>query len=85
MKFLTLAKVSPGAWSRLAHDLPTACYEGMKSAYVTYGQYDLVIEWEAKDLDAANKVMRHMAGSGLITSETLVVASTLKEFGQIPI
>lgn len=83
MKFLTLAKVSPGAWSRLANDLPAACYEGMKSAYVTYGQYDLVIEWEAEDIDTANKVMKHMTGSGLITSETLVVASTLKEFGKI--
>lgn len=82
MKFITLAKVRPGAWSRLAHDLPAACYEGMKSAYVTYGQYDVVFEWEAKDLETANNVMKHMAGSDLITSETLVVASTLKEFGQ---
>lgn len=82
MKFITLAKVRPGAWSRLAHDLPAACYEGMKSAYVTYGQYDVVFEWEAKDLEAANNVMKHMAGSDLLTSETLVVASTLKEFGQ---
>lgn len=83
MKFLTLAKVTPGAWSRLENDLPAACYEGMKSAYVTYGQYDLVFEWEAKDMVTANKVMKHMAESGLLTSETLVVASTLKEFGQI--
>ena len=83
MKFVTLAKVSPGAWSRLVNDLPAACYEGMKSAYVTYGQYDLVIEWEAKDIDMANQVMKHMAGSGLISSETLVVASTLKEFGKL--
>lgn len=82
MKFVTLAKVRPGAWSRLAHDLPAACYEGMKSAYVTYGQYDVVFEWEAKDLETANNVMKHMAGSDLLTSETLVVASTLKEFGQ---
>ncbi|MBI2882511.1 MAG: hypothetical protein HYY11_01150 [Candidatus Methylomirabilis oxyfera] len=83
MKFITLAKVRPGAWSRLAHDLPAACYEGMKSAYVTYGQYDVVFEWEAKDMDTANQVMKHMAGSDLLASETLVVASTLKEFGQI--
>ena len=83
MKFVTLAKVSPGAWSRLANDLPAACYEGMQSAYVTYGQYDLVIEWEAKDIDMANQVMKHMAGSGLLSSETLVVASTLKEFGKL--
>lgn len=83
MKFLTLAKVRPGAWSRLENSLPAACYEGMKSAYVTYGQYDLVFEWEAKDLDAANKIMKHMAESDLLTSETLVVASTLKEFGQL--
>lgn len=83
MKFVTLAKVSPGAWSRLQNELPAACYEGMKTAYVTYGQYDLIIEWEAKDLEMANKVMKHMAGSGLLTSETLVVASTLKEFGTI--
>ncbi|MDE2060106.1 MAG: GYD domain-containing protein [candidate division NC10 bacterium] len=82
MKFVTLAKVKPGAWSKLAHDLPAACYEGMKSAYVTYGQYDVVFEWEAKDMDTANSIMKHMAGSGLITSETLVVASTLKEFDQ---
>ncbi|PTL37247.1 hypothetical protein CLG94_00115 [Candidatus Methylomirabilis limnetica] len=83
MKFLTLAKVRPGAWSKLENDLPAACYEGMKSAYVTYGQYDLVFEWEAKDIDAANKIMKHMAGSDLFTSETLVVASTLKEFGKL--
>ena len=83
MKFLTLAKVRPGAWAELENDLPAACYEGMKSAYVTYGQYDLVFEWEAKDMDAANRIMKHMAGSGLLTSETLVVASTLKEFGKL--
>lgn len=83
MKFVTLAKVRPGAWSKLANDLPAACYEGMKSAYVTYGQYDVVFEWEAKDLETANQVMKHMAGSNLLESETLVVASTLKEFGQI--
>lgn len=83
MKFVTLAKVKPGAWSRLAHDLPAACYEGMRSAYVTYGQYDVVFEWEAKDMETANNIMKHMTGSDLLTSETLVVASTLKEFGQI--
>ena len=83
MKFLTLAKVRPGAWSKLENDLPAACYEGMKSAYVTYGQYDLVFEWEAKDMDMANRIMKHMAGSDLFTSETLVVASTLKEFGKL--
>ncbi|MBZ0170177.1 hypothetical protein MELA_02438 [Candidatus Methylomirabilis lanthanidiphila] len=83
MKFITLAKVRPGAWARLAHDLPAACYEGMKSAHVVYGQYDVVFEWEAKDLETANKIMKHMTGSDLLTSETLVVASTLKEFGQI--
>lgn len=83
MKFLTLAKVRPGAWSRLENSLPAACYEGMKSAYVTYGQYDLVFEWEAKDIDTANKIMKHMADSDLLTSETLVVASTLKEFGKL--
>jgi uncharacterized protein with GYD domain len=55
----------------------------MKSAYVTYGQYDLVFEWEAKDMDMANRIMKHMAGSDLFTSETLVVASTLKEFGTL--
>jgi uncharacterized protein with GYD domain len=54
----------------------------MKSAYVTYGQYDLVFEWEAKDMEMANNIMKHMTGSDLLTSETLVVASTLKEFGQ---
>jgi uncharacterized protein with GYD domain len=83
MKFLTLAKVRPGAWAKLENDLPAACYEGMKSAYVTYGQYDLVFEWEAKDMDTANRIMKHMAGSDLFTSETLVVASTLKEFGKL--
>lgn len=83
MKFLTLAKVSPGAWTRLEKDLPAACYKGMKSAYVTYGQYDLVFEWETKDMDEANRIMKYIAESGLIASETLVVASTLKEFGKI--
>ncbi len=82
MKFITLAKVNPGAWAQLT-DLPAACYKGVKATHVTYGQYDLVIEWEAKDMKAANKVMKHLAGAGLITSETLVVASSLKEFGKI--
>ncbi len=83
MKFLTLAKVSPGAWGKIEKDLPSACYKGMKSAYVTYGQYDLVFEWEAKDMTEANKIMKYIAGSGLLSSETLVVASTLKEFGKV--
>jgi uncharacterized protein with GYD domain len=83
VKFITLAKVRPGAWSKLTSELPANCYEGMTWAYVTYGQYDVAFEWEAKDLEAANQVMKHMAGSDLLASETLVIASTLKEFGQI--
>lgn len=83
MKFLTLAKVNPGAWTRLKKDLPAACYKGMKFAYVTYGHYDLVFEWETKDMNEANKIMKYVAESGLLVSETLVVASTLEEFAKM--
>lgn len=83
MTFITLAKVNPGNWEKLSKGLPKECYEVVKKTYVVYGQYDLVILWEAPDFEKANRVVKHFAEIGAFSSETLLVASSLEEFGEL--
>ncbi len=80
MLFITLADVNPGGWDILKGGLPEECYKAMKEAYVVYGRTDIVIIWEAPDIETANRYMKHIVGTGAIKPETMVVASTLKEF-----
>lgn len=87
MVFVTLAKLVPGKGKEFVDALKSGAIEqarlpqGVKivSAYITYGQYDLVITTEAQDLGTANRALKHLIAGGLVTTETLV-GQTVKEF-----
>ncbi len=80
MTFITLAKVTPQGWKELEKGLPQECYKAIKSAYVVYGRFDLVIIWDAPSIEEANRIIKHFVKVGAFTSETLIVASSLEDF-----
>lgn len=80
MLFITLAHVNPGGWEILKEGMPEECYKAIKEAYVVYGRTDIVLLWEAPDLETANSYMKHIVATGAMRTETMVVASTLREF-----
>lgn len=47
---------------------------------MVYGRFDLVIIWEAPNIEEANKIIKHFVKIGAFTSETLIVASSLEDF-----
>ena len=87
MIFVTLGKLVPGKGKEFIEALKSGNFdkprlpEGVAalSAYVTYGQYDFVLTLEAKDLAAANRALRELITSGMLTTETLV-GQTVREF-----
>jgi uncharacterized protein with GYD domain len=80
MLFITLADVTTGGWEALKEGMPEECYQAVKEAYVVYGRTDIVLIWEAPDIETANRLMKHIAAAGAMKTETMVVASTLKDF-----
>lgn len=80
MLFITLAEVNPGGWETLKTGMPEECFKAIKEAYVVYGRTDIVIIWEAQDMETANSYMKHIVATGAIKPETMVVASTLRDF-----
>lgn len=80
MLFITLADVTSGGWESLKEGMPEECYKAVKEAYVVYGRTDIVLIWEAPDIETANRLMKHIVAAGAMKTETMVVASTLKDF-----
>lgn len=86
MVIITLAKLVPGKGKEFVEALKGGIVAQLRvpdvrviSAYVTYGQYDLVLTCEAKDLATANRALRGLVSSGFVTTETLV-GQTVEEF-----
>lgn len=87
MIFVTLARVVPGKGTQFVEALRSGAMdqsrlpEGVKahSAYITYGQYDLVLILEARDLSAENRALKQLITTGIVTTETLV-GQTVSEF-----
>ena len=87
MIFVTLSKLVPGKGTDFVESLKegiveqTRMPEGVNvlSAYVTYGQYDLIMTLEAPDLALANEALKELLTSGIVTTETLV-GQTIQEF-----
>jgi len=73
MVFVTLVKAAPGKASEAMKSLSSlAGGAKMLSCYVTYGRYDAVCIWEAPDLATANRTVKALAATGLVTTETMV-------------
>jgi len=79
VQFVTLAKAVPGR----ARDLfgggllqlaSLAAQHGVQvqTALVTYGSYDLVTVWSAPDQATANRFLRAVAETGLLTTDTML-------------
>jgi uncharacterized protein with GYD domain len=87
MIFVTLARLVPGKGREFVEALKSGGYgqsqmpPGVRivSAYVTFGQYDLVLTIEARDLATANRALRELITPGLLSTETLV-GQTVEEF-----
>jgi uncharacterized protein with GYD domain len=80
MLFITLANVNPGGWETLKKGMHEKRLKAIKEAYVVYGRSDIVLIWEAPDIKAGNRYIKHIVAAGAIKPETMVVASTLKDF-----
>ncbi len=79
MQFVTLAKAVPGRarelfGSGLSQISSLATQHGVQVqvAVVTYGQYDLVAVWSAPDQATANRFLRAVAETGLLTTDTML-------------
>ncbi len=79
MQFVTLAKAVPGRArdlfsSGLSQVSSLATQHGVQVqlALVTYGAYDLVVVWSAPDLATANRFLRAVAETGLLTTDTML-------------
>lgn len=79
MQFVTLAKAVPGKArdlfvGGLAQLNSLASQHGIqiKSAHITYGNYDLVAVWSAPDLATANRFLRAVAETGLLVTDTML-------------
>jgi len=79
MTFVTLAKAVPGRAREAMESLKglSSLPEGAKvlGCYVTFGRYDAVCIWEARDLAAANRATRGLLEKRLVTTETMVAQS----------
>jgi len=87
MVFVTLAKLAPGKGKEFIESLREGIIDQSNvppevkilSAYITYGQYDLVLTCSAPDLKTANAALKRLLTSGLVSTETLV-GQTVEEF-----
>ena len=87
MIFVTLSKLVPGRGTDFVDALRRGIVSSetlpgtvrVVSAFVTYGQYDLVLTLEAPDLSTANDALKELLTSGIVSAETLV-GQTIDEF-----
>lgn len=87
MVFITLSKLVPGKGPDFVDALRQQMIDAeqmpddvkLLSAFVTYGQYDLVMTLEAPDLKRANEALKDLLTSGVVTTETLV-GQSIDEF-----
>ena len=87
MIFVTLSKLVPGKGPEFVEALKKGILSQpdvpdnvkLLSAFVTYGQYDLVMTLEAPDLTKANEALKELLTSGIVSTETLV-GQSIEEF-----
>jgi len=87
MIFIMMAKLVPGKGKEFVEALKKGIIDQSRmppevkiiSAFVTYGQYDLVLTCEAPDLKSSNRALKELLTSGLVSTETLV-GQTVTEF-----